>query len=92
MFLQQRRHPYGSWNNEVGYGLVDAQAAVQAVTCTNSLSSQTISSNKFARNCNNSFPIQNVSVTNNAKLTVKSDATSISGTFSVASGSQFEIR
>ncbi|MDR0573511.1 MAG: S8 family serine peptidase, partial [Tannerella sp.] len=85
-------HPDGTWNNEVGYGLVDACAAVQAVTCTNSLTDQTISSNKFARNCNNSFPIQNVTVTNNAKLTVKSNETSISGTFTVNSGSQFEIR
>ncbi|MDR2653462.1 MAG: S8 family serine peptidase, partial [Prevotellaceae bacterium] len=56
-------HPNGSWNNETGYGLVDAQAAVQAATCTNSLANQTISANKFARNCNSSFPVQNVTVT-----------------------------
>jgi subtilisin family serine protease len=92
VFQTTSAHPNGSWNNEVGYGLVDAQAAVQAATCTGSMSSQTISSNKFIRSCNNSFNIPNVTVTNNAKLTVKANETSFSGEFEVQPGSQFEIR
>jgi subtilisin family serine protease len=91
-FQTTSAHPNGTWNNEVGYGLLDAQAAVQAATCTNSLTNQTISSNKFARSCNNSFNIQNVNVTNNAKLTVKSNETFFSGEFEVQAGSTFEIR
>jgi hypothetical protein len=86
-------HPIGTWNDETGYGLVDAQAAVQAATCTTSLVNQTISSNRFVRRCNNlSLSILNVTVASNAKLTVKSNGTSISGTFQVQSGSVFEIR
>jgi subtilisin family serine protease len=79
-------------NNEVGYGLVDAHASVQAATCISSLVSQTISSNRFARSCNNLFSVQNVTVSNNATLAIKSNETSINGTFEVLSGSMFEIR
>lgn len=82
----------GAWNNETGYGLVDAHAAVQAATCTSSLYSQTISTNRFIRSCNNSFSVQNATISNNAKLTIKSNETTINGTFEMKSGSQFEIR
>jgi subtilisin family serine protease len=91
-FQTTSAHPNGTWNNYVGYGLLDAQAAVQAAICVSSMSNQTISSNKFIRSCNNSFNIPTVTVTNNAKLTVKANETSISGEFAVQSGSQFEIR
>jgi subtilisin family serine protease len=59
VFQTTSAHPNGSWNNEVGYGLVDAQAAVQAATCTSSIN-PTISSNKFIRSCNNRFNIPTV--------------------------------
>jgi subtilisin family serine protease len=91
-FQTTPEHPNGTWNNYVGYGLLDAQAAVQAAICVSSMSNQTISSNKFIRSCNNSFDIPTVTVTNNAKLTVKAYETTISGEFEVQSGSQFEIR
>lgn len=91
VFQTTSAHPNGSWNNEVGYGLVDAQAAVQAATCINSLANN-ISSNKFARSCSTRFTLQNVAVSNNANLTVKSTEMSVSGTFQVNSGSFFEIR
>jgi len=86
-------HPNGSWNNEVGYGLVDAEAAVQAALyCYAGLSNQTLTSNKFARSCNNTFSLQNVTVSNNSKLTVRSNETSIADTFRVSTGCSFEIR
>jgi subtilisin family serine protease len=91
-FQTMSEHPNGTWNNEVGYGLLDAQAAVQAAICMSSMSNQTMSSNKFIRSCNNSFDIPTVTVTNNAKLTIKAYETTISGEFEVQSGSQFEIR
>ena len=91
VFQTTPAHPNGSWNNEVGYGLVDAEAAVQAANCVNSLANN-ISSNRFARNCGSGFTLQNVTVSNRAKLTVKSPETSVNGTFEVNSGCCFEIR
>jgi subtilisin family serine protease len=93
VFTTTSAHPNGSWNNEVGYGLVDAQAAVQAATCSSSLSGQTISSNKFIRSCNTNFTVQaNVTVSNNAKLTIKSNQVTVNQVFKVSSGGVFEIR
>jgi subtilisin family serine protease len=92
VFQTTSTHPNGAWNSEVGYGLVDAHAALQAITCINSVVNQTVSSNKFVRSCNNNLNIQNVTVTNNAKLTVKANETSINGTFEVQPGGIFEIR
>jgi subtilisin family serine protease len=85
-------YPNGTRNNEVGYGLADAHAAVQAAVCTNSLSGTTLTSNRFARCCNNQFTMQSVIVSNNSKLTVKANETSINAYFEVNAGSQFEIR
>ncbi|OLQ20650.1 hypothetical protein BGK60_06835 [Tannerella forsythia] len=91
VFQTTPAHPNGSWNNEVGYGLVDAEAAVQAANCIYNLANN-ISSNRFARSCGSGFTLQNVTVSNRAKLTVKSPETSVSGTFEVNSGCCFEIR
>ena len=82
VFQTTPAHPNGSWNNEVGYGLVDAEAAVQAANCIYNLANN-ISSNRFARSCGSGFTLQNVTVSNRAKLTVKSPETSVSGTFQV---------
>jgi subtilisin family serine protease len=95
VFQTTSAHPDGSWNNEVGYGLVDAQAAVQAATCKNGNTMiQTMSSNQFVRSCNDTFYIPGaVEVKNNAKLTIKAKEASINyGEFVVQSGSRFEIR
>ena len=90
-FKETPNHPNGTWNREVGYGLVDAEAAVQAANCVNSLANN-ISSNRFARSCGSGFTLRNVTVSNGAKLTVKSSETSVNGTFEVNSGCCFEIR
>ena len=90
-FKETPNHPNGTWNREVGYGLVDAEAAVQAANCVNSLANN-ISSNRFARSCRSGFTLRNVTVSNRAKLTVKSPKTSVNGTFEVNSGCCFEIR
>lgn len=90
-FKETPNHPNGTWNREVGYGLVDAEAAVQAANCVSSLANN-ISSNRFARSCGYSFTLRNVVVSNRAKLTVKSTETSVNGTFEVNSGCCFEVR
>ena len=90
-FKETPNHPNGTWNREVSYGLVDAETAVQAANCVNSLANN-ISSNRFARSCRSGFTLRNVTVSNRAKLTVKSPKTSVNGTFEVNSGCCFEIR
>jgi subtilisin family serine protease len=35
-------HPNGAWNNEMGYGLVDADAAVQLASCIRYVHDQTL--------------------------------------------------
>jgi hypothetical protein len=79
----------------VGYGLVDAEAAVQAASCKNgNTMQQTVTSNQFVRSCNDTFYIPGaVEVKNNKKLTIKAKEASINyGEFKVNAGSRFEIR
>jgi subtilisin family serine protease len=85
-------HPNGTWNNEMGYGLVNAYAAVQAAECqTVNFTNQTVSANMTVTGCN--INVQNVTVTNGAKLTLNATGTTtITSTFSVAVGSQLEIK
>jgi subtilisin family serine protease len=78
--------PNGTWYQEMGYGLVNAYAAVQCATPAN-FANQTVTSNTTVNGCS-SVNIQNVTITNNAKLTVNMPAgLSINGTFDVQSGS-----
>lgn len=64
----------GTWNNEMGYGLVNAYDAVQkAVTCAtttvNFVNKPPIISDTTITSCGNIY-IQNVTITNNAILTL----------------------
>ncbi|MDR1981926.1 MAG: hypothetical protein LBQ39_09970 [Tannerellaceae bacterium] len=86
-------HPNGTWDNEMGYGLVDAYAAVQvAAACPVNFSNRTVTSNTTVTSyCD--INVQNVTVTNNAKLTLDAEgSTVINGTFEVALGAQLEIK
>jgi len=81
----------GTWHNEVGYGLIDAFAAVQAACPTTNFVNQTVMTNTTVNGCN--INVQNVNVQNNAKLTIdaQNDAT-INGPFEVQIGSELEIK
>jgi subtilisin family serine protease len=85
-------HPNGTWNNQVGHGLVNAYAALQAV-CTNiNLTNKTFTSNITIIGCDN-INVQNVKVQNNAKLTLDANGTTtITSDFEVQLGSEFEIK
>ena len=85
--------PNGTWNNEMGYGLVDAFAAVQAVPlCVNDYTSQTVTTNTTINGCTN-LNVQNVTVTNNAllKLDAPGDIV-ITGPFEVQAGSSLQVK
>jgi subtilisin family serine protease len=84
-------HPNGTWNNEMGYGLVDAYAAIQAACITTNFTNQTVTTNTTVTGCD--INVQNVTVTNGAKLTLDAaDETIINGPFEVVSGSELEIK
>ena len=84
--------PNGPWNEEVGYGLVDAYAAVrQACTGTYTYQNHNVTSNTMILNC--SLYVQNVTVSNNAHLTLMADQTiTIDGPFDVSSGSTLDVK
>jgi hypothetical protein len=80
----------GTWNNEMGYGLADAYAAVQLASCIRVITDQTITTATTVTGCD--INVRNVTVTSNAKLTLDAnDETIINGPFEVVSGSQLEI-
>jgi subtilisin family serine protease len=88
-------HPNGTWNNEMGYGLVDAYAAVQAAApCTTTVyfTNQTVTTNTtVTSDCD--INVQNVTVTNGAKLTLEAvGRVNIISGFEVELGSKFEIK
>lgn len=82
----------GLWNNEVGYGLVDAYSAVQQA-CTGELVYQyhSIQADTTISACK--IMVSNVDVSNNAKLSLKANQTiTISGPFTVELGSELEAK
>jgi subtilisin family serine protease len=86
-------HPNGTWNEQMGYGLVDAYAAVQAACpAIVNFNNQTITSDTTVVSCGD-ISVQNVTVTNNAKLTLDAaNETIINSGFEVQLGSQLEIK
>jgi subtilisin family serine protease len=86
-------HPNGTWNNEMGYGLVDACAAAQVAcaTMTVNFTNQTVSTNTTVTGCE--IHVQDVTVTNGAKLTLDAAGeTLIEKNFEVQLGSELEIK
>ena len=75
------------WNFEMGYGLVNAYAAVRAAACVNSFINQTISINRIITACSGSMNIGNITITNNAILTIIApDGVNFVGDVNIESG------
>jgi len=92
VYISVGGRPNGTWNNQVGYGLVDAHAAVQTATCVITFTNQTVSTNRTVIGCNN-LSVQNVTVSNNAKLWLDAPGNvRINGNFSVPLGSSLSIK
>jgi subtilisin family serine protease len=81
--------------NQMGFGRVNAYAAVQAAQaalCVNSYYNKTVTTNTTVKGCNN-LNVETVTVTNNAKLTLNAPGTiSIAGPFNVREGSSLEVK
>lgn len=81
--------PYGSWNIEMGYGVIDAYASTWSV-CQSSFTDQSIIVNTSINGC--SINIDNVNVGNNSKFSVDASyETIIDKDFEVNLGSELEI-
>ena len=83
--------PNGSWNYQMGYGLVDAFSAVKISCNTTNLFDQTIATNTTVVDCK--VNVQNVGVTGNSKLTIEAEnEVIINEDFDVELGSELEIK
>ena len=82
-----------NWNNQVGYGLVNAYAAIQEAICLLpvNFTNQIVIADTTVTSCGN-INVQNVKVQNGAKLTLDAGGeVNIISDFEVESGSEFEI-
>ncbi|MDR0682350.1 MAG: peptidase S8, partial [Dysgonamonadaceae bacterium] len=86
-------HPNGTWNIEMGYGLVDAYAAVQAACATTvNFTNQTVTTDTDVVSCGD-IDVQDVTVTNGAKLTLDAAGkTVLESNFEVQLGAELEIK
>jgi subtilisin family serine protease len=85
-------HPNGTWYEEMGYGMLDAYAAVQTAACTVNFIGRTISTNTTVTSCGDIY-VWNVTVTNGAKLTLDAVGSVTLGYWvTVNLGSQLEIK
>jgi subtilisin family serine protease len=83
--------PNGTWNEQMGYGLVDAYAAVQAADCPTTIVSGTISSDITYSDC--IIEVVNATIQNNADVVFDAEEyTLINGTFEVQAGSTLEVK
>jgi subtilisin family serine protease len=85
-------HPNGTWHQEMGYGLVNAYAAVQTCVMGVNYFNQTVSTNTTVTSCGN-INSQNVKVQSGVKLILDAAGeTTIIKEFEVPLGAELEIK
>ena len=83
--------PHGTWHFQMGYGVVNAYAAVKTVCATTNFTNQTVNTNQTVTGCD--IYSKNVTVTGGAKLILDAlDETTIDGDFEVQLGSELEVK
>jgi subtilisin family serine protease len=83
--------PNGTWHQEMGYGLVDAYAAVQAANCPTTVVSGTITTDTTYSDCK--IEAVNTTIQNNANVIFDAEEyTTIHGNFEVKIGSALEVK
>jgi subtilisin family serine protease len=85
--------PNGTWNSQIGHGVLDAYAAVQAACAIPvNFANQIVTTNTTVASCGD-INVQNVTVKNGAKLTLDAAGeVNIISDFEVELGSEFEIK
>ena len=66
------RPNYGTWNERVGHGLVDAYAAVRKALCIQMLTNESVTYSRTITSCGNIY-VQNVTIANGVELTLIAD-------------------
>lgn len=90
-FSNHTGRPNGTWNEQVGYGLVDAYAAINYTGDVVQFFDQIVSSNLTVQG--REVETKNVTVSNNAKLTViGGDKITLFEKLNINHGSKFEMR
>jgi subtilisin family serine protease len=84
--------PNGTWNTQMGHGVLDAYAAVQAACATTvNFTDQTVTSDTTVTSCGDIY-VQDVLVEDGAKLTLDAAGeVTIDGEFEIGLGSELEI-
>lgn len=83
--------PNGTWNEQMGYGLVNAFAAVQAADCPTTVVSGIISTDITYSSCK--IEAVNATIQNNANVIFDAEEyTTIHGNFEVKIGSALEVK
>ncbi len=84
-------HSNGMWNNEVGYGMVNAYAAVQAACQDVKVRNETISANKSVKSCGN-VEFEDVIVKTGIKLSIDAPGEVVFGSgFEMEAGAELEM-
>lgn len=91
-YTQQAGRPNGTWNEQYGYGLVDAYAATMNNCPATYIRDLTISDTvSYSGACH--FHLNNINVQKGGKLTINADKmTVIEADFEVVSGAELEIK
>ena len=87
--------PNGTWHEQMGYGLVDAYAAVLAACPTPvvNFTNQTVTVDTTVTNSCGDINVQNVTVTNNAKLILEGKrSVKINGPFKAEKGTTLKLK
>lgn len=76
----------------MGYGVLDAYAAVLKASCVSSFTDQTVTSDKTIYGCD-VLDVENVQVSNNSKLKLISPTkVTINGPFTIEYGSSLDVK
>lgn len=90
-YYKTSEHPNGYWNGTLGYGLVDAYAAVQNACTTVYFYEQNVATDTIVQGCE--IYSRHITVQPNAKLILDSrEATTIPFLFEVKKGGKLELR
>jgi hypothetical protein len=76
----------------MGYGLLDAAAALKSAICTSTVEDVTIRSNITYSGCNGSMTLKNITVENGGRLTINNiNNLFLTGSFTAKIGSTLNI-
>jgi len=83
---------YGSWNNEVGYGLIDPKKAIQQAIGSKTITYNGTVSNVWKSLIGSNITVQSATVNSNSKLSLTASSVCQINNLNVAAGASFVIQ